>query len=228
MGNYNLNPFYIFAFTPQDLKHSYCTAAGIVFSDGKLWQKQRKFSLQHLRNFGFGRREMEEKIQEETRDLIAIFNSRGSEPIFMHTAFDVSVLNVLWAMMAGERFEIEDVRLIKLLQIIHDAFRLTDMSGGMLNQMPFLRHIAPDVSGYTQTVSVLTRMWEFLEVWNDLHFWSQKIESNLVFRKRLRNTGRRFVRRTRGIWSMRFYRKWTWKTMDHLPVGFFFLNYYSE
>ncbi|XP_068896333.1 methyl farnesoate epoxidase-like [Tenebrio molitor] len=136
---------------------------GIVFSDGQFWQKQRKFSLQHLKNFGLGRKEMEEKIQDETRDLISMFKKQCSQPIWMHTAFDVSVLNVLWAMMAGERFNIDDERLRKLLNIIHDAFRLTDMSGGILNQMPFLRFIAPETCGYNQLVNVLVRMWEFLE-----------------------------------------------------------------
>ncbi|CAH1119577.1 unnamed protein product [Phaedon cochleariae] len=135
---------------------------GIVFSDGQLWKNQRKFSLQHLRSFGFGRREMEEKIQEETRSLIEIFKGSAGEAIFMHKAFDISVLNALWAMMAGERFDIEDARLKKLLQIIHDAFRLVDISGGLLNQMPFLRHIAPDAIGYTLNKEILERMWAFL------------------------------------------------------------------
>lgn len=107
---------------------------------------------------------MEEKIQEETNELISLFKQQCHEPVSMHQAFDVSVLNVLWAMMAGERFDFYDEKLLKLLQIIHDAFRLTDMSGGMLNQLPFLRFVAPKLCGYSQHVSILNRMWEFLEV----------------------------------------------------------------
>ncbi|CAG9864108.1 unnamed protein product [Phyllotreta striolata] len=136
---------------------------GIVFSDGQFWQNQRKFSIQHLRSFGFGRKEMEEKIHEETRCLIEAFKRNGAQPIHMHDAFDVSVLNGLWAMMAGQRFETDDKRLRRLLQIIHDAFRLVDISGGMLNQMPFLRYVAPNASGYNQIREILERMWEFLE-----------------------------------------------------------------
>lgn len=138
--------------------------SGIVFSDGLLWKKQRKFSLKHLRNFGFGRREMEEKIYEETRTFIEILKDRCSQPLFMHNIFDVSVLNGLWAMMAGQRFEIDDERLRKLLKIIHDAFRIVDMSGGLLNQMPFLRFILPGASGYNKLREVLDTMWEFLGV----------------------------------------------------------------
>lgn len=107
---------------------------------------------------------MEQKIIEESKELIENLKKNCSKPIFMHQAFDVSVLNVLWTMMAGERFALDDARLIKLLKIIHDAFRLIDMSGGLLNQMPFLRYIIPDACGYTQIVDILTRMWEFLEV----------------------------------------------------------------
>lgn len=107
---------------------------------------------------------MEQKIQEESRDLIDNLTKICFEPIYMHTAFDISVLNVLWTMMAGERFALDDVRLKKLLNIIHDAFKLADMSGGIMNQMPFLRYIAPDACGYTQIMRLLTRLWEFLEV----------------------------------------------------------------
>lgn len=142
-----------------------------MFSDGIFWKKQRKFSLQHLRNFGFGRREMEEKIYEETKTFNDILTTRCSQPVFMHNIFDVSVLNGLWAMMAGQRFEIDDERLRKLLSIIHDAFRVVDMSGGMLNQMPFLRFISPGAIGYNTLREVLDRMWEFLGVSLKLNFF---------------------------------------------------------
>ncbi|XP_019871649.1 methyl farnesoate epoxidase-like [Aethina tumida] len=138
---------------------------GIVFSDGQFWQKQRKFSIQHLKKFGLGRKEMEEQIQEETRDLIRVIRSelKKENEIYMNTLFDTSVLNVLWAMMAGERFQLDDERLKKLLEIMHDAFRITDISGGMLNQLPLLRFIAPNATGYNKLMEILTRMWEFLE-----------------------------------------------------------------
>uniref|UniRef100_A0A1Y1ND80 Uncharacterized protein n=1 Tax=Photinus pyralis TaxID=7054 RepID=A0A1Y1ND80_PHOPY len=107
---------------------------------------------------------MEAKIAEETRELIEDLRKKSSDLVFMHNAFDVGVLNVLWTMMAGERFTLDDVRLIKLLQIVHDAFRLFDMSGGLLNQLPVLRFLAPGCCGYTKTVEILKRMWLFLEV----------------------------------------------------------------
>ncbi|XP_023015476.2 methyl farnesoate epoxidase [Leptinotarsa decemlineata] len=136
---------------------------GLVFSDGSFWRHQRKFSIQQLRNFGFARREMEEKIQEETASIVEIFKKHNSQPIDMHNVFGISVLNGLWAMMAGERLDSDDERLKKLLEIINDCFRIVDISGGLLNQMPFLRHVAPETTGYNKLKEILDRMWEFLE-----------------------------------------------------------------
>lgn len=137
---------------------------GIVFSDGKHWEKQRKFSLQKLKNFGMGRTEMETKIEEESRELVGLFKTKCSQPILIHNTFDISAINVLWAMMAGERFTLEDSRLTKLFNIIHAAFQTVDISGGILNHMPFLRYVAPDACGYNKLVDTLKQLWGFIEV----------------------------------------------------------------
>lgn len=144
---------------------------GIVFSDGSHWEKQRKFSLQHLKHFGLGRREMESRIDEEARDLVDMLRRQCSGPILINNTFDISAINVLWAMMAGERFNLDDARLVKLLGIIHDAFKVVDISGGLLNQMPFLRYIAPKACGYTQTIHTLKRLWDFIEVSMQICCW---------------------------------------------------------
>ncbi|KAH1010291.1 hypothetical protein HUJ05_004608 [Dendroctonus ponderosae] len=142
---------------------------GIVFSDGPLWKTQRRFSLHHLRNFGFGRKQMEEKIQDECKSFVEKLNEKCNLPVFMHNAFDISVLNALWAMLAGKRFDVDDERLTTLLQIIHECFRIVDMSGGLINQMPFIRYLAPSACGYNQILDVLNRMWTFLQETVDGH-----------------------------------------------------------
>lgn len=139
-------------------------SAGIVFSDGTHWERQRKFSLQHLKRFGYGRKEMETKIEEEVKDIIESLEEQCSAPVLIHNTFDISSINVLWTMLAGERFALDDERLQKLCDIIHDAFRATDMCGGLLNHLPILRYIAPDWIGYNRTVNTLRRLWAFIEV----------------------------------------------------------------
>lgn len=110
---------------------------------------------------------MQAQIEAEAGDLVTRLRNKcngGSTPLKLHDAFDVCVLNSLWAMLAGERFALDDRRMLELLDIVHTSFHAIDTCGGLLNQMPFLRFIAPGWSGYTRLLSVLNRLWSFLRV----------------------------------------------------------------
>lgn len=110
---------------------------------------------------------MQAQIEAEAGDLVTRLRDKcngGSTPLRLHDAFDVCVLNSLWAMLAGERFALDDRRMMELIDIVHVSFRVIDTCGGLLNQMPFLRFIAPGWSGYTSLLSVLNRLWGFLRV----------------------------------------------------------------
>jgi hypothetical protein len=43
---------------------------GLIFTDGTYWQELRRFTLRHLRYFGFGKSSMEGMIMEEGEYLV--------------------------------------------------------------------------------------------------------------------------------------------------------------
>jgi hypothetical protein len=43
---------------------------GLIFTEGPYWLELRRFTLRHLRNFGYGKTSMESLIMQEVDDLI--------------------------------------------------------------------------------------------------------------------------------------------------------------
>lgn len=92
---------------------------GVIFVEGEIWREQRRFSLRHLRDLGFGKTSIEDHMMNEIRDLISDISSASkSDPkniVDFKSIFSVSVINILWAIVAGERFERNDVKFKRLL-----------------------------------------------------------------------------------------------------------------
>lgn len=135
---------------------------GIVFTDGTFWENQRRFSMTTLKHLGVGKFSMVQHIEHEAAELVKEFARKSDSTFNMHNAFDISVLNLMWVLLKGERFELTDQRLIDLVAAVHKNFQVLDMSGGILNLFPFIRHIMPVRSGYKELVDTMKPIWKFL------------------------------------------------------------------
>lgn len=89
-----------------------------------MWAQTRRFTMRHLRTFGIGRSAMKEQLALEARNLVDHLQQMSeSGAVTMHTAFDVAVINSLWFMIAGHKFEYGDQKLQEALTLVHDAFK---------------------------------------------------------------------------------------------------------
>lgn len=79
---------------------------GVVFSDGDFWDVQRKFSVKILRQLGMGRSIMIQHVEKEATEMVRHFieRSKMDDAMEMQHAFDVPILNTLWALVAGHRY----------------------------------------------------------------------------------------------------------------------------
>jgi hypothetical protein len=80
----------------------------------------------------------------------------------LHDAFGLPMLNTIWVMLAGIRYDPDDVELRKLQKILTDMFSSMDMTGCLFNHFPWLRILMPDYTGYTQYMDTHKKLWAFL------------------------------------------------------------------
>ncbi|XP_047450143.1 cytochrome P450 2F3-like [Mugil cephalus] len=117
---------------------------GLGISNGDRWRQLRRFTLTTLRDFGMGRKGMEEWIQEESKHLTArVHESKGTsfDPTFLLSR---TVSNVICCLVFGERFNYEDKQFLRLLNIISETLKFgSSPIGQMYNIFPWLMEHLP-------------------------------------------------------------------------------------
>ncbi|XP_044149510.1 cytochrome P450 2G1-like [Bufo gargarizans] len=117
---------------------------GVIMSNGERWKQLRRFSLSTLRNFGMGKRSIEERIQEEARYLAEEIRKNGGTPFDPTYLLTLAVSNVICSIVFGERFDYEGDKFRTLLTLIKEMFLLMSSTWGiLLNIFPKTLHFLP-------------------------------------------------------------------------------------
>ncbi|XP_044844345.1 cytochrome P450 2F3-like isoform X3 [Mauremys mutica] len=117
---------------------------GIALSNGEKWKVLRRFALQTLRNFGMGRRSLEERIQQEARCLVQELAQTQAAPFDPTFLISRAVSNVICSVVFGDRFEYQDGSFLTLVGLINQNFQLLSSPWGQLyNIFPGLMSYVP-------------------------------------------------------------------------------------
>ncbi|XP_004437984.1 PREDICTED: cytochrome P450 2D14-like isoform X1 [Ceratotherium simum simum] len=113
---------------------------GVIFARyGPAWREQRRFSVSTLRNFGLGKKSLEQWVTEEASCLCAAFADQAGLPFSPSALLKKAVGNVIGSLTFGQRFEYNDPRFLKLLDLMDGL--LQDENGfvpEVLNAIPQL------------------------------------------------------------------------------------------
>ncbi|XP_043922166.1 cytochrome P450 2D15-like [Protopterus annectens] len=141
---------------------------GIIFARyGRSWKEQRRFILSTFRNFGLGKKSLEDKITEEAGFLCTEFQMQKGRPFDTHYIINNAVSNVICSMIFGDRFHYEDEKFLELLHLLEE--RLRETSGfwaQALNQIPWAIHFP---GPHRKVIKVQCKIEELLSVFIKQH-----------------------------------------------------------
>ena len=81
---------------------------GLILSSGPEWVEQRKSTMRHLRSLGFAQRSMESMILHEIEQMCKALTT--NQPIDLTRKTNLAVVNCLWLIIAGQRYDFNDQR----------------------------------------------------------------------------------------------------------------------
>ncbi|XP_053577677.1 cytochrome P450 2A5 isoform X1 [Bombina bombina] len=134
---------------------------GLITSEGDRWRQLRRFSLSTLRNFGLGKRSIEERIQEECQFLIEELKTYKEKPFDPAIIISKAVSNVISSVVFGQRFEYDDTRFHRMLDIFYETFELMSSTWGQIQSMvPMIMNHIP--GPHQKITTLLEELNEFV------------------------------------------------------------------
>uniref|UniRef100_A0A8D0HPB8 Cytochrome P450 family 2 subfamily AC member 68 n=1 Tax=Sphenodon punctatus TaxID=8508 RepID=A0A8D0HPB8_SPHPU len=111
---------------------------GVIFSHGENWKVMRRFTITTLRDFGMGKRVIEDKTVEECRCLIKEFESHKGKPFEITSVLNAAVANVIASILFGKRFDYRDPAFVRLINMVDENARLLGSPSVMVTLIIFI------------------------------------------------------------------------------------------
>ncbi|XP_021039115.1 cytochrome P450 2D26 [Mus caroli] len=116
---------------------------GVILAPyGPEWREQRRFSVSTLRDFGLGKKSLEQWVMEEAGHLCDAFIKEAEHPFDPSPLLSKAVSNVIASLVYARRFEYEDPFFNRMLKTLKESLgEDTGFVGEVLNAIPMLLHI---------------------------------------------------------------------------------------
>ncbi|XP_008829240.1 cytochrome P450 2C29-like [Nannospalax galili] len=97
---------------------------GIIFSNGNRWKETRRFTLMTLRNLGMGKRNIEDRVQEEAQCLVEELRKTNGLPCDPTYILSCAPCNVICSIVFQNRFDYNDQEFLHLMEKFNDNIRI--------------------------------------------------------------------------------------------------------
>ncbi|XP_025068819.1 cytochrome P450 2G1-like [Alligator sinensis] len=98
----------------------YFQGHGVGTANGEEWKQLRHFSTSTLRNFGMGKRSIEERVGEEARHLAEEIGKAEGSPFDPTLIVTHAVSNVICSIVFGNQFDYKDQKFLTLMNATHN------------------------------------------------------------------------------------------------------------
>ncbi|XP_008935104.1 PREDICTED: cytochrome P450 2K4-like [Merops nubicus] len=135
---------------------------GIIFSDGENWKVMRRFTLTTLRDFGMGKKAIEDRVVEEYGCLADTIEAQKGKPLEMTLMINAAVANVIVSILLGKRYEYEDPTFKRLLSLVNQNVRIFGSPSILIyNMFPILGFLLKDYKIFLQNAKEIN---DFIKV----------------------------------------------------------------
>ncbi|KAK8391552.1 hypothetical protein O3P69_017240 [Scylla paramamosain] len=116
---------------------------GIVSSSGIIWHNNRRFTLRQLRDLGMGKSSLVGAVQDQGLKLRETLAERAGTPGMIPHQLHLSLINVIWHMVASRQFDAEDERLHEFVKLLSEFVLLSNRLA-IKDFMPWMQNVMPD------------------------------------------------------------------------------------
>ncbi|XP_072242851.1 cytochrome P450 2J6-like [Leuresthes tenuis] len=133
-----------FAGRPQDLMVNDVTQRrGVILADyGSSWRDHRRFALMTLRNFGLGKKSMEDRIKEEIQHTMKTLENSIGETLSPQVMFHNASSNIICRVLFGKRYDYEDETIKVIVRCFTENAKLANGPWAVIyDSLPVIRNL---------------------------------------------------------------------------------------